>query len=322
MTIGEAAKIAGKANATTFKGAVPQTAATSPTAKSALAAALAGIKPVTMPKIAEGTIQSAKLSPSLQKVIADISKSTTFKGAAPQTAATSPTKSALAAALAGIKPVTMPKIAEGTIQRNELSQVGSPAPVSAAAAELAPVVVDRGSDGAGARAAERFQPEGLPEVVAAALAREDREAAIELLVVLGLDEATDHLYEIEGCLLRGRKPSRLHAALSASVLLRDLADRLFPARDEPWTSRSGRRHQVGHEHVKNRLSAFVDARLRSTLSTKEHQLFQSTLDIVADWTGKGHHVPARPREAARAFRQLLEVLSTIASAYRAGDDRA
>lgn len=151
----------------------------------------------------------------------------------------------------------------------------------------------------------RILPQEVGEFLATGLVRADREEVIFLLADTGLDDARQHLEAIEERLLTGTGPSFLHAALSASILLRDLANHLFPPRDEDWESRSGSKHSVRAQNVGNRLSAFVDLRLRSQLSPREHRLFQATLDVVHQWTGEGHHVPSSPREAATSFVSCL-----------------
>lgn len=164
-------------------------------------------------------------------------------------------------------------------------------------------------------------PEEVGELLATGLVRVDREAVMLLLTDVGLEDARLHLEAIEERLLHGTRPAHLHAALSASILLRDLANRLFPARSgEFWVSRFESKHPLDSQHVGNRLAAFVDFRLRSRLSTKEHRLFQATLDAVLDWAGEGHHVIRDPRSSAHSFRQLLEVLAMVARAHTAPGD--
>jgi hypothetical protein len=162
----------------------------------------------------------------------------------------------------------------------------------------------------------RLLPREVGEFLATGLIRADREEVLFLLQDAELVDAKQHFDAIEERLLADTEPSQLHAALSASLLLRLLADRLYPPRDEPWISRFNEKCPLEAKHVCNRLSAYVDDRLRSQLSTKDHRVFQATIDAVVRWTGEGHHVVRSPREVARAFRQLLEVLAMVARAYK------
>jgi hypothetical protein len=165
--------------------------------------------------------------------------------------------------------------------------------------------------------APSVQPDEIGGALAQSLTREHRREAKSLLVVLGLDAALEHLEAIEKRLLDGGRPDRLHAALSASLLLEGMADRLFPARDEPWVCRFEREHEIGVENVRNRLTAFAEPLLK-TQSTIEHKLFIAEFDYVGRWTGEGHHVVFTQDENAEAFRALLKVLATIARAHRLG----
>jgi hypothetical protein len=157
-------------------------------------------------------------------------------------------------------------------------------------------------------------PRELAEAFAHGLMRAYRQEAEELLIATGLDPELDHLRAIELRLLSGGQPDHLHAALSASVLLKGLADRLFPPQAEKSECRFQRMHDVGPKDVANRLSAYVDSRLRARLSTHEQKLFQAKLDFVFNWSGEGHHVAFAPRQAGEAFCQLLSVLATVSHA--------
>lgn len=167
-----------------------------------------------------------------------------------------------------------------------------------------------------APATPQVLPQELAELFAQHLTRADRQDAEGLLVIIDLDLELEHLRAIERCLSSGTRPDRLHAALSASQLLKGLANHLFPPQEEMVECRFGGQHEVGPKDVSNRLSAFVDSRLRSELSTREHKLFQSTLDSVFRWSGEGHHVVFSPRETAEAFCRLLKVLAVIARAHQ------
>ncbi|HBR27392.1 MAG TPA: hypothetical protein DD732_10230 [Rhizobiales bacterium] len=159
-------------------------------------------------------------------------------------------------------------------------------------------------------------PEEIGELFAQHLMRAYRHEAEELLIRTGLELEIEHLRSIEQRLHSGTRPDRLQAALSANLLLKGLADHLFPPRDEEWESRFGQKHKLGARNISNRLSAFVDPVFRSRLTKQEHRLFQATVDFVFHWSGKGHHVVFNPKEAAEAFCQLLKVLAAVARVHR------
>lgn len=152
--------------------------------------------------------------------------------------------------------------------------------------------------------------------MAHSLVRVQRREAEELLLEVGLDLELEHLRAIEQRLASGTRPDRLHAALSANLLLQGLADCLFPARQGHWVCRFNKKHELGPRNVSNRLSALVDPMLRQRLSTKAHALFQAAIDFVFRWSGEGHHVVSTPREAVEAYCDLLKVLAAIAQARR------
>lgn len=155
------------------------------------------------------------------------------------------------------------------------------------------------------------------EVVAVRTVRLNREIAIALLRATGLDLERQHLIALEARLTAGTAPDQYHAALSARLVLKGLADHCFPAREQDWIDRSGRPHQVGDEQVKNRLNAFVDKHLRSVLTVDEHRFFIAQLDTVQEWSGRGPHLIRSQSEGEQLFLRLLEVLKMVARASRA-----
>jgi hypothetical protein len=154
------------------------------------------------------------------------------------------------------------------------------------------------------------------EAIAARQARSRRETAVGLLVVTGLDEEREHLEALEERLSVETRPAQYHAALSARLVLKGLADHCFPARAEVWRDRYKRSHQVADENVGNRLAAFVDQRLPD-LPNEEHRLFIATLDTVIRWTGRGPHRIIRQGEGDLFFLRFLEILNVVARAYGA-----
>lgn len=161
----------------------------------------------------------------------------------------------------------------------------------------------------------RLLPHEVGEVLATQLTRSNRDAAIALLLLAGLDQEREHLNAVEERLSAGTRSAQHHAALSARLVLKGLADHCFPARGQRRPDRFGNQHEVGDIQVGNRLAAFVDDRLRSHLSAEEHRLFVANLTTVTRWSARGPHRIYSPTESGRLFLRLLEVLNVIARAY-------
>lgn len=161
----------------------------------------------------------------------------------------------------------------------------------------------------------RVLPQEMGEALAQNLIRGHRQEAKGLLVALDLDLELEHLESIERRLLDGGRPDRLQAALSASHLLKGLADKLFPPTEELWVCRFGKTYKLGPPNVKNRLHAFADRFLKQR-STAEHKLFIAELDLVFRWSGEGHHVVFTARENAEAFCALLKIMAIVSRAHR------
>ena len=131
----------------------------------------------------------------------------------------------------------------------------------------------------------RPQPQHQPReeheiapVAASFLARRRRETVIAFFEVAELTSELEQLEAIEERLRTGSKPALVHAAVSARRMLQGVADRFFPARREMYVCRFECPHEVGPAEVANRISAFVDQRLRFELDTHTHKQFQGTLE--------------------------------------------
>jgi hypothetical protein len=117
--------------------------------------------------------------------------------------------------------------------------------------------------------------------------------------------------------------SRTAALTSCRRLLLDVADSLFPPRDEEWTGPSGIRRKVGAEQYKNRLLAYV---VESTHSQSSYEIIESELDHLAsrldaiyDKTSKGVHVEVSEQEARLAVIQTYLFVGEIVRRVPAGD---
>jgi hypothetical protein len=162
----------------------------------------------------------------------------------------------------------------------------------------------------------REDPEVAP-VAAGFLARRRRETVIAFFEAAELTSELEQLEAIEERLRTGSKPALVHAAVSARRVLQGVADRFFPARSGMYVCRFECPHNVGSGEVANRISAFVDERLRYELDTHTHKQFQGTLEWVFRWGGRGTHEECSATEALQGFLWLLEVMTMVARAHEA-----
>lgn len=154
-------------------------------------------------------------------------------------------------------------------------------------------------------------------VAASFLARRRRETVVAFFEATELISELEQLEAIEERLRTGSKPALVHAAVSARRVLQGVADRFFPARREMYVCRFECAHKVGSGEVANRISAFVDERLRYELDTHTHKQFQGILEWVFRWGGRGTHEECNTTEALQGFLWLLEVMTMVARAYEA-----
>lgn len=155
-------------------------------------------------------------------------------------------------------------------------------------------------------------------VAAGYFADRDRRVVIALFDGAGLTSEREHFEACEERLRAGSEPARVHVAVSARRVLEGVADHFFPASNESYRCRFGCSHcphKLGAEQVANRVSAFVDQRLRQHLDPHEHKHFQATLEWVYRWGGRGTHENCSPEEVAKGFLRLLEVLAVVARAH-------
>jgi hypothetical protein len=166
-----------------------------------------------------------------------------------------------------------------------------------------------------ARRAPRRPDHEVAPVAAGYLAERDRRIVIGFFDAAGLARERAHFEACEERMRAGHEPARAHVAVSARKLLEGVADHFFPARSELYVCRFNCPHKVGAEQVANRVSAFVDQRLRQHLDPHEHKHFQATLEWVYRWGGRGTHENCSSEEVAKGFLRLLEVLGVVARAY-------
>jgi hypothetical protein len=164
-------------------------------------------------------------------------------------------------------------------------------------------------------------PAPKPPDLAGLTAQEEAESnlvvARELLREEGLHYELEHLDAISVCLTPGTETGRVHAAMSASLLFKGMANAFFPAQDAAWIDRSGKSHPVQAQHVGNRIAAFIGFQLGAELSKHEHRRLQAMLEFSYNWSQKGHHKPFPIDQAIRAYRDLLAVFAYLSRARQA-----
>ena len=115
-----------------------------------------------------------------------------------------------------------------------------------------------------------------------------------------------------------RNPESLSSALtSCRRLLMDVADSVFPAREEQWKDRKGRSRKVGNEQYKNRLLAFLSdlGESEGSFSLLESELehLASRLDVIYEKACKGVHVDVTLDEAKLSVIHTYLFLGEVAN---------
>lgn len=113
-------------------------------------------------------------------------------------------------------------------------------------------------------------------------------------------------------------PESLSSALtSCRRLLMDVADSIFPARDEEWRDRKDRLRKVGVEQYKNRLLAYLaelsDSEGSYSLLESELDHLASRLDLIYEKNCKGVHIDVSLEEARLAVIHTYLFLGEIAT---------
>lgn len=118
--------------------------------------------------------------------------------------------------------------------------------------------------------------------------------------------------------MNDNNPESLSAALtSCRRLLMDVADSVFPARQEDWKDRKGQSRKVGGEQYKNRLLAFLSELNESggsySLLESELEHLAARLDIIYEKSCKGVHADVTLAEAKLSVIHTYLFLGEIAS---------
>jgi len=113
-------------------------------------------------------------------------------------------------------------------------------------------------------------------------------------------------------------PESLSAALtSCRRLLMEVADSIFPAREEEWKDRKGRSRKVGVDQYKNRLLAYLADLSASegsySLLESELEHLAARLDVIYEKTCKGVHVDVTLDEAKLAVIHTYLFLGEVAT---------
>jgi hypothetical protein len=128
--------------------------------------------------------------------------------------------------------------------------------------------------------------------------------------------AAEQLVAVTERLNEGSGESLSHALTSCRRLLATVADVVFPPQSEPRTDRKGKDRQVGAEHYKNRLLAFLEDHVASggTSDIIASQLdhLAARLDAVYEKACKGVHADVDQAEARLVIIQTYLFLAEVA----------
>ncbi|OQK17550.1 hypothetical protein AU255_06665 [Methyloprofundus sedimenti] len=129
--------------------------------------------------------------------------------------------------------------------------------------------------------------------------------------------AAEKLIAINERMSDGSTESRSAALTSCRRLLMEVADSVFPARDEEWKDRGGKARKVGVEQYKNRLLAYLAELGESsgsfTLLESELEHLASRLDDIYNKTCKGVHIDVSEGEAQLAVIHTYLFIGEIAT---------
>lgn len=130
-------------------------------------------------------------------------------------------------------------------------------------------------------------------------------------------KAAEKIVAINERMSDGSEESRSAALTSCRRLLMDIADSIFPARQEEWKDRKGKNRNVGIEQYKNRILAYL-ADLEKSKSTyvlleSELEHLASRLDIIYEKTCKGVHIDVSINEARLAVIHTYLFIGEIAT---------
>ncbi len=132
-------------------------------------------------------------------------------------------------------------------------------------------------------------------------------------------KAAEQLVSISERIFEGNVESYSQALTSCRRLLLSIADIIFPASDEDYIDKKGKKRKVGIENYKNRILAFFE-NSKSTSSinifASELEYLAARLDAVYEKSCKGVHDDIDKREAKLTIISTYIIISEIAHEYK------
>lgn len=136
-------------------------------------------------------------------------------------------------------------------------------------------------------------------------------------------KAAEKLVSINERIAEDSSESRSAALTTCRRLLMTVADSLFPARDEDWKDKAGKKRKVGIEQYKNRLLAYISehssSESGSAILESELELIAAKLDAVYEKTCKGVHIEVNEQEAKLAVISTYILLGEVARFANPGE---
>lgn len=130
-------------------------------------------------------------------------------------------------------------------------------------------------------------------------------------------KAAERIVAINEQMSNGSTESLSAALGSCRRLLMDVADSVFPPRNEAWTDRQGKPRQVGADQYKNRLLAYLSEHRSSeggfALSESELNHLAARLDAIYDKACKGVHADVAIDEARLAVIHTYLFVGEVAT---------
>ncbi len=130
-------------------------------------------------------------------------------------------------------------------------------------------------------------------------------------------KAAEKVIAINERMTDGSEESRSAALTSCRRLLMDVADSVFPAREEEWRDRKGKNRKVGIEQYKNRILAYLADLEKSEgtyiLLESEIEHLASRLDSIYEKTCKGVHIDVTLNESKLVVIHTYLFIGEIAS---------
>lgn len=151
-------------------------------------------------------------------------------------------------------------------------------------------------------------------------------ADVDDFILYRAPRAAEKLKAISERMAEGGPEECAEALTSCRRLLLALADDLFPAQDADYVGSDGRSRKVGVDQYKNRLSAFIDLRVKSegtrTLLDAELEHLCARLNAGYDKANKGVHADVTLEEARLTIIQAYVFVGELARLAKMGGNNA